>query len=138
MISTSTFAFALAFVVCVFGAVGWITYARLMLVMESQRATTQSALRSLAAKQLEHQKAISECQRAAPTSLAAEVADLAGAVARLRTTHQKFAGRFDQYVGQQLPASAAGADRSYAGANQLDPELEAELALQRAPSAGPR
>lgn len=44
---------------------------------------------------------LGELQKASPVNLAAEVAALSEAVARLRATHQRFQGRFDQYMGQE-------------------------------------
>jgi len=45
-------------------------------------------------------KRIEDLEKDAPHSLAVQVAELADAVARLTRTHQRFAGRFDQYVKQ--------------------------------------
>src|SRR5262245_57548321 len=44
---------------------------------------------------------LGELTKASPVNLAAEVVSLSDAVARLRATHQRFQGRFDQYMGQQ-------------------------------------
>lgn len=114
----------------------WIIYERLTQEQASLRSTSANLQKTLGAITVELRKRVSECERAAPTSLAGEVAGLADAVDKLRQTQRRFQGRFDQYVGQELP-SARGADPSYAGVNQLDPELAAELALQNAPSAAP-
>lgn len=44
---------------------------------------------------------LGELTKASPVNLAAEVVSLGEAVARLRATHQRFQGRFDQYMGQE-------------------------------------
>jgi len=134
LISASTYGFAFALVAVPFASLVWIIWLRLTLALESQRATTTQLQKTLHAIAAELRKGLSEAQRAAPATLAAEVADLAAAVSRLRTTQQRFQGRFDQYVGQEraapsLPLHPGGVH---------DPELEAELALQLAPAAGPR
>lgn len=50
---------------------------------------------------------LGELQKASPANLAAEVVSLGEAVARLKATHQRFQGRFDQYVTQQLDDSSS-------------------------------
>jgi hypothetical protein len=47
-------------------------------------------------------------EKQSPTTLAAEVAELSEAVARLKATHQRFQGRFDQFVTQQLDTGDVG------------------------------
>jgi len=53
----------------------------------------------------------------------------------------RLAGRVYSQARKRLPVDddegARGADRSYAGVDQLDPELAAELALQGAPAVSP-
>lgn len=64
---------------------------------------------------------LGELQKISPVNLAAEVASLAEAVARLRATHQRFQGRFDQYMGQERDGESDEPD---------DPKWRALMALQ--------
>lgn len=142
MISTSTFVFALVLVAFVFAALVWITYERHTRELESLRSTSDSFAKNCNARLALLAKQISDARREAPSTLAAEVADLREAVGKLRDTQRRFQGRFDAKMGRADEPTMPlypnmPLDRSYAGVNQLDPELAAELALQSAPSAAP-
>lgn len=128
MISVAISLCVLALAASVSGAVWSITLWRRTLALVSQAATMQQSQRALAQKLVQLQNAVSECRRAAPTSLAAEVAALAEAVARLRATHQRFAGRFDQHVSAERASEPNGID---------DEGVVDFLHLQNAPPAGP-
>lgn len=136
MISLSTFVFALALVAVVCAALVWTISERHTQALESLRSMSASYEKNTSARLAMLAKQISDARREAPTTLAAEVAALTEAVAKLRDTQRRFQGRFDAHMGRER-STAAASDQSYGGANQLDPDLEAELALQRAPSAGP-
>lgn len=71
-------------------------------------------------------------QLKAPEALAAQVADLAEAVARLRATHQRFAGRFDATRGRVFDG-ATGEPLP----DDDDDEIAAMVGLQTAPPAKP-
>lgn len=93
MTSGSIFGFVLALVVAQCAAIVW-------LIFETQaekragrlwRSTYESVCKNLREK-------FGELQQQSPTELAVRVAELDDAVKRLAKTHQRFAGRFDQYV----------------------------------------
>lgn len=87
----TTIAFVLALAAVVFAAVAWIT---------SWIRARESDLRGFALeKSVERQ--LRELEKKSPVNLAAEVATLADAVARVAATHRRFAGRFDMYVAKQ-------------------------------------
>lgn len=65
---------------------------------------------------------LGELQKASPVNLAAEVVALGEAVARMRATHQRFQGRFDQYVTQQIDTDQDVPD---------DPKWRALMQLQQ-------
>lgn len=71
---------------------------------------------------------------AAPSTLAAQVVELSDAVARLAKTQQRFAGKFYAKGG---PAARDEAPQHVTVNGIDDPELQAELALQRAPAVAP-
>src|SRR5262245_29645342 len=72
---------------------------------------------------------LGELTKASPVNLAAEVVSLSDAVARLRATHQRFQGRFDQYMGQERAEEPQedGMD---------DPRFAALITAQRAANGG--
>lgn len=136
MISASTFGFALALVVVVNAAVVSIIWSRLTQAQASLRDTMTNSLQQHSATLERIEPTLKNAMRAAPANLAAEVAALTDAVAKLRTTQLKFQGRFDQYVGQRaMPVNGAGTQLASVGVD--DPEFAAELALQLAPPASP-
>ncbi len=137
MILLNTFAFVLALLALSAAAAALLICYRHGKGMDSLKSSNAQLLKAHAASIERSKQVISErlaeLDRRSPSKLSAEVAELSEAVARLRVTHLKFAGRFDQYVGQReaqpsLPGVPNGA---------LDPELAAELALQSAPAAAP-
>lgn len=91
MISPSTFVFALVLVAAVNVALVLIIWSHLMRELHSSQTTTASSMRSLSAS-------VAELKRAAPATIAAEVAELSEAVGKLRDIQRRFQGRFDQYV----------------------------------------
>jgi len=134
VISVSTFASVLVLVVVTNACAVWLTYTRLTQVMEFRKSTTDNWLRSFNKRLDAVELTISDVKRTAPISLAAEVAGLTEAVARLRATHQRFAGRFDAAMSKrQQPMTFDGST----GEPIDDDELAAELALQRAPNGAP-
>lgn len=70
---------------------------------------------------------LGELQKASPVNLAAEVVALSEAVARLRATHQRFQGRFDQYMGQEREQRDELPD---------DPKWRALMSLQQGANNG--
>lgn len=130
MISTSTFAFALALVAAAFAVAAWTTSFRLKAELKQWRSTTVNALASRLTVLDQRQKEISalahEAKTGSPVKLAAEVAALADAVAKQADTHRRFAGKVWQRIGEKDSSSPNGA---------VDEDLAALLALQ---SAAPR
>lgn len=122
MISESTFVFALVLVAAGLVALAWIIFdlKRQHRELDSWRSTSANVLQSF-------DKRLSECEKDAPASLAARVEELADAVNRLKLTHRRFAGRFDQYVSR-----GKGSGDVIDG--EIDEELTATLALQNASS----
>lgn len=123
MIFDSIFACVLALVAVACVALAWIIFdlRREQQDFKSLLSTNASALRSCAAK-------LADVEKQTPTALVERVGELSEAVERLRLTHRRFAGRFDQFVSKREPTIIDG---------ELDDELEATLRLQNAPSAGP-
>ncbi len=137
MISTSTLAFALAFVAACCAAGALITCWRTALALDSSQSeheraskTLEQSVRVLLAQM---KTKLSELERQSPAKLGADVVALSAAVDSLRKTHQRFAGRFYQEL-QDAPPSSNGASSQI---DILDPELAAELALQSAPQVSP-
>lgn len=122
------FACALALAAVVLGALAWTISLRLKLETELRHATTQSNLSRLAAKQTTLHENFSAMKSTSAPKLAAEVAELSDAVARLAKTQQRFAGK---YYAEGGPAARSN--------NQpdIDDELAAELALQNAAPVAP-
>lgn len=126
MISVNTLGFVLVLAVGAFGALGWIIFDLKLQVRElaSWRSTSANALKSYAAR-------LALCEKEAPHNLGARVEELDDAVRRLKLTHQRFAGRFDQYVAKREPRVFDGET------GDVDEELTATLALQNARNAAP-
>jgi len=112
-----------------------LTCMRLTQALASQRSTIANALRNNIAKADAFEKNASEQLRAlaaqTPAKLAAEVAELSDAVARLAATQRRFAGKFhaEQQHGNGKPRSDEQLD--------IDDEITAHLALQTAPPRAP-
>lgn len=125
----STFAFVLVLVVAACVALAWIIFdlRRENRELASWRSTNANVLKNYAQR-------LAACEKEAPHSLAAEVAELSDAVRRLKLTHTRFAGRFDQYVSKREPRVIEG---ELADAPGTDDELAATLALQNARNAAP-
>jgi len=123
------FACALALAAAVLAALVWSTSLRLRLETESHRATTQSNIARCAAKLEALNTSVSSLKSTSAPKLAAEVAELSDAVARLAKTQQRFAGKY--YA--EKPANSGGG----AQLDIVDEELAAELALQSAPPVRP-
>lgn len=121
----SIFAFALVLLVAGNVALAWITFdlRQQVRAQASQHGTHERRFTTYAVK-------LGELQKTSPVNLAAEVAALAEAVARLRDTQRRFAGRVDQRLGRvSTPADQ----------HELvdDGEFTAMLELQNAPSGRP-
>lgn len=116
------FAFALVLVVAGSVALVWIIsdLKQRTRALESSLSTCVSSC----AKQLARLVVV---EKQSPITLAAKVDELSEAVERLRKTHQRFAGRFDQFVHPQRREPV----------EEVDDELSGMLALQSAPPAGP-
>lgn len=127
------FACVLALGAAVFGVLAWIISLRLRLEAELGRSTTNSNLKALSARLATLTENVSKMRSTSAPGLAVQVAELSDAVARLAKTQQRFAGKF--YATNQIDQRANGIEAPNSG--DLDPELEAELALQRAPSSAP-
>lgn len=132
--STSTFAFALALGAVVCAALAWITSLRLKLELESWRSTSVSNYKSLVAttnvalKQM--QTLARELEAKTPEKLAAEVAALSEAVAKVADTQRRFAGRFDMRMAQLgLRKSSTVVDGEVERVETPD-EVRARLRLQ--------
>lgn len=69
---------------------------------------------------------LGELKKESPVALAAEVAALSEAVARLKATQQRFQGRFDQYMGQERAEALDGNDDG-----PDDPKWRALMQLQQ-------
>lgn len=70
----------------------------------------------------EHSKAVDALQKLAPVNLAAEITTLAGQVAAMRATHQRFQGRFDKYIALEGKPDSDEPD---------DPKWRALMTLQQ-------
>lgn len=127
MISVTISVFALVFVVGVSVIVGW-TISDLRRQVLAQASSLDIWVKNFKPE-------LAKLAAASPVKLAAEVAELSEAVERLRRTHQRFAGRFDQYV---KPQRGAVYDADTGAPLEGDEELEALLALQTAKPAAPR
>lgn len=128
MTHASIYGFALVLLVGAVVAL-WLTILSIRKAAQTTHGTVERALGVL--KAFAARLALVEKQ--SPTTLAAEVAALSEAVGRLRQTHQRFAGRFDQYVGQQLAKDHAPTGNGVPD----DDDFAAVLALQLAKPAGP-
>lgn len=140
MISPSTFAFVLVLVAAANGVAVWIIYARLTQAQASLRSTIGNALRSSITRADAFEKRASEQLRAleaqTPAKLAAEVAELSDAVARLAATQRRFAGKF--HAELQHGARSNGEIKvGGSGGDDVDDEIAAHLALQSAPPRAP-
>lgn len=95
MIPANIYVFVLVAYAVTHAVVAWLIYAhrRQLSAMAGQLALCERRFTTFAIK-------LGELQKASPVNLAAEVVSLGDAVARLRATHQRFQGRFDQYMGQ--------------------------------------
>jgi len=128
VIYVSTFGFVLALAAVVIAGLAWHISLTSAKEADLRLSTLQNNIRALAAKLVSAQQTLSELKRAAPSTLAAEVADLREAVNRLAATHRRFAGRFDARMGSPDGEPANGA---------VDPDLAAARALQNAPAVAP-
>jgi hypothetical protein len=129
VIYVSIFAFALALGACMSVALALRTSLRLMREVESLRSTSANALRALAVKHVQLNDSVTKLKQTAPTSLAAEVADLSVAVGKLAKNQQRFAGKFY--------AETRGNGATAPEAENVDDEIAAHLALQSAPPVQP-
>lgn len=95
MISANIFGFVLVLVAAECVALVWIIFSLRQATREqgSWTSTYATVIKNL-------RQRLDNVEKEAPTTLALEVVELRDAVARLRLTHQRFAGRFDQYVKQ--------------------------------------
>ncbi len=93
MISTNILLFVLVLVAAGSVALVWIIFdlKRETRDVASRASTYANVVKNWHAK-------LAEIEKQSPTQLAAQVAELSDAVARLAATHRRFAGRFDQYV----------------------------------------
>lgn len=136
VISVSTFAFVLACAAVICGAASLLICTRLTRAQESLRSTIANALRSCIAKNADFEKRASEqlreLQTKTPASLAAEVAELSAAVAKLAATQRRFAGKFH---AERQHSEPAGNGQSHN--TEVDDEIAAHLALQSAPPRAP-
>lgn len=144
MIWLNTSAFVLALVAVVSGVSALITSWRLTRAQESLRSTVLHNLTKRLAKLDEQADSVSklqhELQRSTPAKIAAEVAELSEAVARLAETQRKFAGKFFQATRQgreQARADALAGKQNGLLDTDDDDELAAMLRLQGAPPAKP-
>lgn len=109
--------------------------------LESSLATSKRNLFDYGAKwnlELTRQRdKLQELASQSPQKVAARVDELSEDVGRLRSTFQRFQGRFDQKMGRQPVDEPL---RTYRAVdNQTDDdEIASLLRLQSAPSAGPR
>jgi len=124
---------ALAVVTLAFGV--WHTSTLHTRELESLRSMIVRSLNGQSVRLEKLEKLAGELKSTAPISLAAEVAGLTEAVARLKATHQRFAGRFDAYVHHEKRQPQIFDGET--GAVIDDEDLAAELALQRAPNGAP-
>lgn len=95
MTDANIYAFALVLLVAGNVALAWLTLS-LRKDVSSLRGTASTFERRFVNIGIK----LGELTKASPANLAAEVVSLGEAVARLRATHQRFQGRFDQYVSQ--------------------------------------
>lgn len=114
MIFGSTFGFVLALCAVALGA------AALTISL-----TTAAALKLLHATSSTTERELAELRKQTPVKLAAEVAELSDAVARLADTHRRFAGKIWAHVGHDHRDGNGASDAT-------DDELSAMLALQKA------
>lgn len=132
MISTSTFAFVLAFVAVASVVAVSIILLRHMLRTDSSLATMRSDFVSFSASVNARVAAV---EKQSPTKLAAEVAALSEAVARHSEIHRRFAGRVWQRIGRNEPQHD-GFEVDVTN-DTSDDEITALLRLQSAPAASP-
>lgn len=137
VISASIFVSVLALVVVACAALAWTIWSRHTHTLNLRLATMQNNLSLCMRRLAEQQRINSELKSTVPSALAAEVADLREAVAKLRDTQRRFQGRFDARMGGALPGDSTGRESPSPYANGLDPEIAAEIAFQTAPPAGP-
>lgn len=123
------FACVLALAAVALAAHAWTISLRLKLEADLSRSTTSNNLTRLAAKLESLQQSVSVMKSTSAPKLAAEVAELSDAVARLAKTQQRFAGKY--YAEGKRDNSE---DRNVAA---IDDELAAELALQNARPVSP-
>jgi hypothetical protein len=128
VIYVTIFASALALGACVLAALALHTSWTSVRELDSLRSTSANALRVLSAKQLQLGDSVTKLKQTAPTTLAAEVAELSVAVGKLAKTQQRFAGKF------YAETRGNGGD---AAQQDVDDELAAELALQNARPVAP-
>lgn len=126
MISASTFAFVLALGAVVLVALVLTICAHLKREQVLQQSTIDNNWKSFAGFAARTNATLADVKRTAPTTLAAEVADLREAVERLRATHQRFQGRFDSE--RQRSMIDGGNGHVLTG----DEEADALIALQQA------
>lgn len=117
MTDANIYAFALVLLAAGNVALAWLTLS-LRSDVNSLRGTASTFERRFVNIGIK----LGELQKASPVNLAAEVVSLGEAVARLRATHQRFQGRFDQYVTQGAGADDDGPD---------DPAWRALMQLQQ-------
>lgn len=139
MISVSTFAFVLASGAVICAVVALLICTRLTRAQASLRSTIGNALRNSIAKNADFEKRASEqlreLQTKTPVSLAAEVAELSAAVAKLAATQRRFAGKF--HAERQHSVSNGELKVGGSGGDDVDEEIAAHLALQSAPPRAP-
>lgn len=136
MTSHDIFASALALVAVAFAAPALIISWRLSQGLTRWRSMTASSLRGLyqnaAAELRKTQELQHELRRSTPATLAAEVAELSAAVAKLAATQRRFAGKFHAERQHSEPkGNGQGVDP------EVDDEIAAHLALQTAPPRAP-
>lgn len=134
MIYATISACALALVAVVCAALAWITSSRRTLELRLAQSLTDRSLTEHATRLESLARIVSELKSTAPSSLAAEVVELSDAVARLAKTQQRFAGTFYARTKAASRSEPNGADVDI---DIDDPELQAELALQRAAPVAP-
>lgn len=128
MIWLSIFACVLALAAVACAVVALIISLRLTRAQASAISLLEKRLQTASARLAQQSSAVTEqlreLERRSPTKLAAEVAELSDAVARLAATHQRFAGRFHATKSREREPDEVAA---------ADPEIAAMLSLQAAP-----
>lgn len=137
MIFVFTSLFALAFGALTTAVVALLISLRQKRAQESWQsriaADLSKRVASINAQNASVSSKLHDLERASPVKIAAEVAALSEAVTALGDTHRRFAGRVWQRIGTQ--GAPDYSDSAQHGA--MDPELAAELALQKAPPVAP-